>query len=78
MVLCNGRKMVAVIYVQIHGVAGVTGDVLVTVCGSTAPTTAIESSDSTAYVRFRSNSARNDIRFQLNFSSSVEGLCRSS
>jgi len=50
------------------------GTVRATVCGTTAPSTEITTSDSYAYVSFRVNSPRSDIRFQLNFTSSVEGL----
>ena len=52
----------------------VIGTVRGSACGSTAPDTAIRTSDSVAYVHFRTNSPRSDIRFQLNFSSSVEGM----
>ena len=65
-------------YLLIRAVAVVAGEVLSMVCGSTAPTTTFETSDNLAYVRFRTNSARNDIHFRLNFSSSVEGLCEPS
>jgi len=51
----------------------VVGTVRATVCGTTVPSTVIRTSDNVAYVQFRSSSPRDDIRFQLNFSSSVEG-----
>jgi len=43
------------------------------VCGSTIPTQAITTYDNAAFIRFTTNSGRNDIRFRLNFSSRVEG-----
>jgi len=51
----------------------IVGSIRSTVCGTNVPTAVIRSSDSTAFVRFRSNSPSGGIRFQLNFSSSVEG-----
>ena len=60
-------------YYYLYAVDDIAGSVLSTACGTTLPTATIETSDSTAYVRYVTNSAANDIRFQLNFSSSVEG-----
>jgi hypothetical protein len=47
--------------------------VLAIICGTDIPTETIDSSDSTVYVRFHSNSDVQNIGFQLNFVSSVEG-----
>jgi len=55
-------------------VADIVGNTLSNVCGTDAPTTSITTADSRAYVYFVSTVARNDMRFQLNFTSSVEGV----